>query len=183
MSQTYRLARLAAAAASAIALTACASGMRVNSYTETGMNLAQYRTYDFAPADSVSTGDPRLDNNEFYNERMQAAIAQRMNAMGFERSASPNRDLLVHYHGSFSQQIDLNGLDQQYGDCRPGDCRPFVYEAGTITVDFVDARTNRLVWRGWAESSVDGVIDDQAWLEQKVDDAVAEILKRVPPRG
>ena len=45
---------------------------------------------------------------------------------------------------------------------------------------FVDTRTNRVVWRGWAEGSVDGVIDNQQWLEQRVDEAVRRILARLP---
>jgi hypothetical protein len=27
-----------------------------------------------------------------------------------------------------------------------------------------------VVWRGWAEGSVDGVIDNQQWLEQRRED-------------
>jgi hypothetical protein len=176
------LVRFAATAASAIVLTACAPVMHVSSYTERGTDLARYRTYDFAPPDRVSTGDPRLDNNPFFNERMQADIEKQMAAKGFEKSASPAHDLLIHYHASFSQRVDVNGIDQEYGYCRTGDCRTFVYDAGTLTVDFVEARTNRLVWRGWAEGGVDGVIDNQAWLEQKVDDAITRILQQLPGR-
>ena len=33
--------------------------------------------------------------------------------------------------------------------------QPYVYEAGTLLLDFVDTRTNRVVWRGWAEGSVE----------------------------
>jgi hypothetical protein len=31
-----------------------------------------------------------------------------------------------------------------------------VYETGALLIDFVDARTDKLVWRGWAEDGVDG---------------------------
>ena len=46
----------------------------------------------------------------------------------------------------------------------------------------VGTRTNKLVWRGWAEGSVDGVIDNQEWMEARIDDAVAQILQRLPRR-
>jgi hypothetical protein len=57
---------------------------------------------------------------------------------------------------------------------------PYVYEAGTIVVDLVDADTSRLVWRGWAEGSIDGAIDDQTFMEHRIDEAVARIMERLP---
>jgi hypothetical protein len=80
----------------------------------------------------------------------------------------------------FTERIDAYGIDAQYGSCDKRDCEPYVYEAGTLLLDFVDTRTNRVVWRGWAEGSVDGMIDDQEWLEQRVDEAVRRILARLP---
>jgi hypothetical protein len=101
-------------------------------------------------------------------------------ARGFEKATSGTPDLLLHYHASVTQRIDVNAIDRQYGYCNSDDCQPYVYEAGTLTIDVVDARANRLVWRGWAEGTVDGVIDNQGWLEQRIDDAVARILARLP---
>jgi hypothetical protein len=73
----------------------------------------------------------------------------------------------------------VNALDSQYGYC--ADCHSSVYDAGTITIDLVDNRTNRLVWRGWSEGSLDG-IDSQDVIEARVDDAVSRIMTRLPPR-
>jgi hypothetical protein len=36
------------------------------------------------------------------------------------------------------------------------------------------------VWRGWAEDSINGVIDNQEWMEQAIDQAVARILRQLP---
>ena len=41
--------------------------MRVDSFTERGVDIRQYRTYEWGPADTFSTGDPRLDNNRFFD--------------------------------------------------------------------------------------------------------------------
>lgn len=155
--------------------------MHVNSYSNSAADFKQYKTYAFAQADRMSTGDPRLDENPFFNERMRAGIEKQMDAKGFEKLGS-GADLLVHYHASFNQQVDANHLDREYGYCKTGDCRPSVYDAGTLMVDLVDRRTNALVWRGWSEGSVDGVIDNQAWMEQKVDEAMTQILTRLPHR-
>jgi hypothetical protein len=126
----------------------------------------------------LSTGDPRLDNNSFFQARVQAAVESQLAAKGYERAGGGTPDLLIHYHASVTQEIDLSQVEQH--DCLVDGCRPYVYDAGTLLIDLVDARTDELVWRGWAEDTFDGVIDDQSWLEAKVDRAVAEIMAGLP---
>lgn len=171
-----RLAPLFGVAIAALTVTGCAA-MRVNSFIERGTNFTVYRTYEWAPADQLATGDPRLDNNEFFQERVQAAVEKGLAARGLEKAASAP-DFVLHYHASVTQRVDTAGVDRKYGYCE--DCTPSVFDAGTLTLDIVDARTKRLVWRGWAESTFDGVVDNQEWLEQKIDEAVAQILGRLP---
>ena len=171
------LVRLTAGVLGALALTACAS-TNISSFVERGIDVRQYRTYSWGPADDQATGDPRLDNNQFFQERIQAAVEQQMNVRGFEKATAGASDLLVHYHASVEQLVNANGLDRPYTPCE--DCEPYAYDAGTIVVDLVDARTHRLVWRGWAEGSIDGVVDNQEWMEKRVDEAVARIMERLP---
>jgi hypothetical protein len=168
---------LAAVALSALTATACAT-MQVSSYVERGMDVTRYRTYHWAPADTQATGDPRLDNNEFFRDRIQSQVDRRLGDRGFEKTAAGEPDLVVHYHASVSQEINANGVDQPNVTCES--CEPYVYDAGTIVVDLVDARTRRLVWRGWAEGSIDGAIDDQTFLERQIDEAVARIIGQLP---
>jgi hypothetical protein len=169
------LVRLTIAALGALALTACAT-TDIRSYVERGTDVGQYRTYTWGPANVQTTGDPRLDNNRFFQERVEAAVERQLNARGFEKAIEAP-DLLVRYYASVEQQVH-NGADRPYVACE--DCRPFVFDAGTIVVDLIDARSQRLIWRGWAEGSIDGVVDNQAWMEQRVDEAVARILERLP---
>jgi hypothetical protein len=169
----------AIAALCAFPLAACAP-ITVRSYSERAFDIGRYRTYAWGPADIHGTGDPRLDNNEFFEARVRQQVERQLTLRGFEKTSAPP-DLLVHYHASFSQKMDLADIDRQYPPCAAADCRPFVYDAGTLVVDLVDARANTLLWRGWAEGSMDGAIDNQTWLEARVDDAVARILRRLPP--
>lgn len=175
-----RLVRLAAAVAiSALALMGCAT-MNLSSHAERGLDFAQYRTYDWGPADALPIGNPRLDNNPFFHQRVQADVEKQLATMGFEETTSGTPDLLIHYHASINQRLDVSGADRKYGYC--DDCKPYVYDAGTLLLDFVDARTNKLVWRGWAERSMDGVIDNQEWMEEEIDEVVTRILERFPRR-
>ena len=167
----------AAVALGALTLTACAS-MDVRSFVERGTDLTQYRTYNWGPADAQATGDPRLDNNPFFSDRIQGQVEKQLNAKGFEKATTAPPDLLIYYHASVTQEINANGADQPYVSCN--NCTPYVYDAGTILLDLVDARTRRLVWRGWAEGSIDGVVENQAWMESRVDEAVARIMERLP---
>jgi hypothetical protein len=166
---------------SALTVAGCAA-LTVNSYIERGVDIRQYQTFNWGPADALSTGDPRLDNNRFFDQRVRTQIEKELAARGLERTTSATPDLLVHYHASITQEIDVRDLDREYRYCDDGDCRPYIYEKGTLFVDLVDPRTNRLVWRGWAEGGMDGVIDNQQWMEARVDESVKRILARLPRR-
>src|SRR5207249_870345 len=78
MSSLPRLARLGALALAAVTLAACSAAVRVNSYSERGVDFRHYRTYTFGPPETMSTGDPRLDNNPFFLERVQAAVEKQL---------------------------------------------------------------------------------------------------------
>jgi hypothetical protein len=171
--------RLAALTLAAFALSACAT-VSVRSFQERGANVAQYRTFDWIPAVLHETGDPRLDNNRFFHERIQSDIEKQLTSRGFEKDAEGTPGLLVHYHASVAQKINPNGADQPYVRC--GDCEPYVFEAGTVVVDLVDFRTGRLVWRGWADDILDGAIDNQDWMEKRLDEAIQRIFNQLPPR-
>jgi hypothetical protein len=182
MIRPLRLVALSALAAlTAMSWAACAV-VTVNSYSHRTFDVGRYHTYAWGPADPVSTGDPRLDHNPFFERRVREQVDHQLARRGFEQTtAAP--DLLVHYHASVTQKMDTRELDRDTAPCESRDCRPAVYDAGTLVVDLMDPRTDVLLWRGWAEGSVDGVIDNQAWLESRIDDAVRRILRRLPPAG
>jgi hypothetical protein len=176
MKPSLRLIRLATLVIVALTLTDCVP-MRVNSFLERGSDFTRYRTYTWAPDDELVTGDPRLDNNPFFLERLQADVDAQLAARGFEKITAGTPELLLHYHVRIDQQLDANNADQKYGYY--DNCEPYVYDAGTILLDFVDARTRKLVWRGWAEGTMEGFIDNQDWMEERIDEAVTRILARL----
>ena len=181
MYPSLRPGRFAAVVISALTLTGCAS-MQVNSFVERGIDFTQYHTYAWATNDQLVTGDPRLDNNPFFLERLQASVERQLATKGFEKTTSGTPELVLHYHASITQRIDVNRVDREYGYCYDEDCRARVteYEAGTLVLDIVDARTNRVIWRGWAQDSVEGVLDNQDRMARKIDEAVKRMLERLP---
>jgi len=173
-----RLRLLAAAALVALGTTGCVT-MSVSSHLDRDADFTRYHTWEWGQADALPTGDARLDNNQFFNDFLQGAVERAMARSGFARVARNEKpELLVHYHANINQRFQVG----EPVNCAPGDCRPEVtdYEQGTLVIDVIDAATNRVIWRGWAQDSVAGVIDNQDRLEAKVDEAVRKIFAQFP---
>jgi hypothetical protein len=165
----------------ALGFTGCAT-MNVSSHVLRGADFTQYRTFEWGPADALPTGDPRLDRDPFFQDHVKGAVEKGMAGRGFARVSTGTPDLLIHYHANISRRIDINRLDRALGYCYDDACavRTVEREAGTLVIDVVDARTNRLVWRGWAQHSVEDMLRDRDRMEQKIHDAVARMLERLP---
>lgn len=177
-----RLMGLATVAIAVLAVTGCASTMNVSSHVERGLDFAQYRTYDWGPADALPTGDARLDNDPFFHDHVQGEVERQLAFKGFARSVSESPDLLLHYHANINRRIDVDRLDRERGYCSGDECGPGVieYEAGTLVLDIVDVRTNRVVWRGWAQESVENSLNDRDRMARQINEAVTRMLKRLP---
>lgn len=161
---------------SLIAFEGCAAKSAVHSYVEPGVDLGRFHRFAWAPDEARATGDPRLDNNEIVQTHIRTSVEKQLSAKGLQRSTSDAADLLVHYHASVAQRIDLSDREPM----RCVDCKPFVYDAGTIVVDLVDARSGQVLWRGWSEGNIDGVVSDQRWLEDRIDSDVSRMFRRLP---
>jgi len=175
----------ALAAAVALAATAACATMSVSSHVERGVNFAEFTTYEWGPPDNLPVGDPRLDNNPFFNDYLQGAVEKQMAAKGFTRAAAGRpADLLVHYHASVNQRLDVYRADNEAGYCY-GDCQPQVvdFEQGTLVIDIVDVKTKKVIWRGWAQDTMTGVIDNQARLQKQVDEGVTKMFMLLPRGG
>jgi hypothetical protein len=172
---------LCAAMAGAI-VSSCAPTISVGSHVDRTRDFARYHTYDWGPADALPTGDPRLDRDPVFKDRVQGAVERQLAARGYALATAGGADLLIHYHANISRRIDVNRVDRTYGYCAAGDCPTAVveYEAGTLVLDFVDARSGLLVWRGWAQNSVEDLLDDPDAMARVIERAVTEMLRRLP---
>lgn len=174
--------RYVAAALSALVLLPACAPVRVSSYAAPATDLRAYRTYAWDRAELGATGDPRLDNNSFFRERVQHAVDVQMGFRGYAKVNAGSPEMVLHVHAHVEQRIDSAQIDRAEGVCQHEDCRSYVYDEGTLLIDIVDARTKALIWRGWAERSLDGVVDDQDLMNQAVDRAVSSIFARLPVR-
>lgn len=168
-------------AAAVLAAIGCAT-IGVSSHVDRDFDFGRVRTFDWGPADAFPVGDPRLDTNPTFLDHLHGAVERQLEARGYERVVTGRPQLLVHFHASTDRRLDVNAADARYGYCLDEQCRAGVteYEAGTLIVDVVDARTNRLIWRGWAQDSLEGVLNDRDRLVRLVEDGVARMFAGLP---
>ena len=174
---THRIMSIAAVAFLGLSAAACATSMSVSSHVDRTVDFAPYRTFDWGPADALPTGDPRLDANPFFKDHLQGEVEKQLAGRGLTVGPAGTADLLIHYHASISRRIDVAGVDRNYG--YGGQARE--YDAGTIVLDLVDARTQRVIWRGWAQDAVSGMLDDEDTMARKIHEAVTRMLAQLPP--
>jgi Domain of unknown function (DUF4136) len=170
-----------------LTITAAVAGcavMTVSSHIERNVNFTEYVTYDWGPPDTLPVGDPRLDNNPFFKDYVQGAIEKKLAAKGYQRAVTGEPDLLVHYHASVNQKLEVYEADNRYGYCY-GNCQRQIvkYEEGTLVVDVIDRKTSKVVWRGWSQDTMNGVIDHQDRLKKQVDEGVTKMMVLLPRGG
>lgn len=165
----------------ALSLAGCAA-ITVSADFDPEVDFQTYRTYAWGPADALPTGDPRLDNNPFFDDRMRGAVDGELAERGLTVAPATEADLVVHYHISIRERIDVVTVDREYG-YEPGyDTAVREWQEGTLMVDLVDTRTNRVIWRGWAQSDMAGVIDDRDALAERIRKACDKLFTRYPPQ-
>jgi hypothetical protein len=160
----------------------CAT-MSVSSHVERGLDFSQYRTFDWGTPDELPAGDPRLDKDPFFKDHIQGAVEKALAGRGLALSATP--DLSIHYHAAIDRRINVSGVDRARGYCYSENCQAEVseYEAGTLVIDIVDTRTNRVIWRGWAQDAVGEMLEDRNVMERKINEAVTRMLAQLPLGG
>ncbi len=167
-----------------IGLGGCAP-VRVSAHVDPSADFSRLTTFDWGPADALPAGDPRLDANGFFQDHMQGAVERQMLLKGYERAGEQQAvDLRIHFHAVIRQRLNVDDIDARRGYCSGRDCGGSVseFEEGTLIVDVMDGRTNRLVWRGWAQQAVGDALENQDRLAQRIDRAVTGLMAALPGR-
>jgi hypothetical protein len=167
-----------------LAAVAGCAGISAGSDYAPSVDFTAPATFSWEARDALPTGDPRLDNNPFFDSRVKAAVEDQLSAAGYRRVDSDAR-LRVHYHFHVSQRLDIYAIDRPAGYTFPGgrDSTTHVYDEGTLVVDLIDARTRAMVWRGWARSNLEGVINDRARMHARIDELILRMFEKFPPGG
>lgn len=167
-------------AAAAVLAVGCATTGVIGSHVQRAADFGQYRSYDWAPADALPPGDPRFESHAVFRDHVYGSVDKALAARGLERSAV-RPGLLVHYHVSTTQRIEVERFADNAAVCAVGDCPASVtyVEAGTLVLDVVDARTERVIWRGWVQQRADDMLRNP----HRIDAAVERMLEGLPAAG
>lgn len=127
--------------------------------------------------------NPAIDS--LTRDRIVNAINSGLTARGYSE-VDANADFSVAYHIGSENKIEVSNWGYAYGQRGGywGTSRAAVdvyqYQEGTLIVDIVDTKTNKLIWRGIARK----VLDVNPTPEQRtetINAAVQKILKNFPP--
>ena len=169
------------AAAPFVLASACAT-VSVGADHEAGVRFDQYRTFGWDARDALPTGDPRLDNNPFFDSRVRGAVELELTAKGLTLVTSAP-DLLIHYHASVQQRVEVIKRDQDRGYTTPDYGQPSTvmeFDEGTLLVDVADAKSKKILWRGWAQTDVGGLMERPREMEKRIGESMRRMLKNFP---
>jgi hypothetical protein len=153
----------------------CAS-WTVRSETSPGAQLAHYQTYAW----TAPSGDPLLD------QRVRDGVAAKLAAKGIHPAAPGQApDFFVAYREQSGPRVQtvVNDAVPWAPSASGGVATPplpsatYVYTEQSLILDFVDARSGRVFWRGYASYVVDR---PPAVSGEKAQQAVGRILRRYP---
>lgn len=177
--------RIARTAALSLLVAACGGiGIAAGADYSSSVDLTPYTTFVWDEPDERPVGDPRLENNELFEDRLHAAVAFELSRAGI-REANSGPTLTVHHHATVRNRVDVYEADAAagYRSTEFGDGTQVVqYDQGTILVDIADAETRDLLWRGWAQFDIGRALADPDLMVDAINEAVGKMFEDFPGR-
>jgi len=176
--------------ATTIFLGACASAPNIYSNSDPDVDFSQYRTFAYFPTLSTDTAQYQSMVSSF----LKVAVAQELDMRGLTYDEE-SPDIRVNFFINTKDKIKTRTVPTMgggyydyrdpfydpwggYGGYGGYETRVDQYTEGTLNIDVVDTRTNKLVWEG----SVVGRLTekDVRYMEQTVDEAVGYVMNGFP---
>jgi hypothetical protein len=171
-------------------LAGCVS-ISVSSDFDPATDFSNYQTYAWERDESTPSGDPRLDDNPFFDSRVRAGVERQLTAKGLELSSTGNPDMLLHYRIFINtrERVDVRRIpsdDEEVGTRYYS--RQFYeeeillinYDLGTLMINMADSASRTLIWRGWAELDLTDVLNDRDALDERIQAAVEKVINEFP---
>ena len=132
----------------------------------------------FAWDQETVIGDPRLANNEFFEERLHEAVEWELSLRGFRRDDLFPRLLLHHHLTLADHELLLEGPDDPASESIGP--TTFVFEEGSVVVHLADLETGDDLWLGWAVANVEPALEGPDQMRTWVYRIVGEMFKDWP---
>ena len=153
------------------------SGIFVNYDYDEQTNFTAMKSFDWLPIpENIEVGELTMN-------RFKDAITTQLEIKGMDlTSESPDFSIVLHF--GRKNKIRVRDVDYGYGYRYRGWGSRSIhvdhYEEGTVIVDFIDAQSRELFWRGVAKGWLfhDSTPEEQRKKARKV---AEEVLKNFPP--
>lgn len=170
MSTNSKRLSTALAIASFIGIAACSS-TEIKTSQDPQANLAQYKTYAWAPEAQPSTEKP---NSSILDETVKSSVQQQLAAKGFQQVPTSEAQLLISYTANSANEITY-GPAPTYWGWQPAE-EPYVTRKGALTIQLVDPHTRRTVWQGTATDTIGNAGESQ----KQITAAVKDMFEKYP---
>jgi hypothetical protein len=170
-----------AAAAALVALSACSSVKAVSDF-DPEADFTAYRTYSWL--DRGDAPEQAFNLPDHLDRRLQRVVADELRTKGIELApVLPQADLLLVYYVGLESELRVTHTTSGYWypyRYWPGAAYTDVrrYTEGTVVLDMIDRRTERLVWTGTVSSAVSSPNPPS----DRIARVVARLLEAFPPR-
>ncbi len=172
-----------------LALAACAP-YTIRHDFDPAAPLASYRTYDWYKPKHEKVGDAAPRMGAFNEARVRAAVDRELAAKQVKRETAGDPDVLLDYYPVYQNRHYTTHTRVGFGTggygwgvrSSIGSSRRHTYKEGTIVLQMVDFKTNKLVWEGVAEGALTGLAGNPQDAEAAIGKAVRDLLEEFPPK-
>ncbi len=168
------------------AVTACSPTMNVTTDYNKSTNFSQFKTYSFKHFETQQNTISELNR-----DRIIKAVKGELNKKGMTEN-DDNADVYVNVVAMFKNKQEVTGYSDYYG--YGGMYRPYMYgpgfsttqvevsdyKDGSLFIDIVESKENKLVWEGIGNSRIDGPVKNP---DTVIPQAIAKIMANYPPSG
>lgn len=134
-------------------LVVSAAAQTVQSDFDRTFRFSNLKTFSFAVQRRAAT-DP-LANDTLNDGRIRTGLETQLQANGF-RTEIESPDFVIAYYVTSKNRLNVQdyslGAPRLWGN---RDIRVNQYSEGTLMVDFIDGKTNQVVWRGRATGALE----------------------------
>jgi hypothetical protein len=153
--------------------TSC-SGITVDSDYEPGTNFSGYKTFAWTTRPSPGAAGAR-EVSGLVADRIKRVVEAELVLRGLAEAGEAEADLVVDYHLSVAQKTRYNDPYYAYD-------RAQTYEEGTLLVDLIERKTQRIVWRGSGQTRILHLKTPEA-RANRVREVVTAIMEQFPPKS
>lgn len=172
----------------ALATISCSPQIKVTSDYDKSANFQHYHTFSLNRVEDASLQSV----SELNQDRIYNAVRSEMTRKNFQESSNP--DLIVHTATVLKDKQSVTATSNYYN--YGGYYRPYIwgaglgsayttynvqnYKDGSLIINIVDAKTQKLIWEGVANKEIDKPSKDP---DKDIATAVTSILAHFPPGG